>query len=122
MLFFRSRPKTFVPRSRERDAQNDAERTKEIFSALERVEKDLERETAGLRARYEAAQTNASMCLVAIEAEGSDVPMNDRLGKLEQSVAYYEARIRELEEQLAAVRRVSAMANTTLRPASQNAA
>lgn len=116
MKFIRSSAEVFVPRSRARDQRSDELRAREVLKTLQRAQADLQREIDGLRARYETAQTNASMYIGRLEAEGEEGGANGRLDDWERSFRYFETRMRELETQSTVIAQLVELAGRITQP------
>jgi len=116
MKFIRSSAEVFIPRSPARDQRSDELRAREVLKTLQRAQADLQREIGGLRARYETAQTNASMYIGRLEAEGEERGANGRLDDWERSFRYFESRMRELEAQNAVIDQLVELAGRITRP------
>lgn len=114
--FLKGRPAKFMPRSPERDRENDELRIASVLASIAEAAQNIASEAEGLRTRYGLAQADASMFLYAAEGEGVSTPTDRRLDHLERSVVYYECRIAELARQSDLLEKVMISVKEALEP------
>lgn len=101
----------FRARSAERDRANDEARRAKLVDLIDKLIAEVDSEREGLRKRYQANVVDASFALEA--AEMSDTA-NARLSELEAAVIYCERRVKMLDTQLDALRKVRVEATSIL--------
>jgi len=89
---------SFRIRSPERDETTDEFRFEAILRAIRKEIAGVEKESAGLRARCEAARCSASFAFEALDYENS-VEMETRIRSLSETLLQGERRLEELERQ-----------------------
>lgn len=90
---------SFRIRSPLRDETTDEMRFDDVLRSIRRAIGDVEKETAGLRARAEAARCSAAFAMEALDQDENDTAMDERIRSLTSILLQCEERLEQLERQ-----------------------
>lgn len=89
----------FTTRAPRRDRESDSARFQRLLKTITEVLREMERESAGLQARYRKATDDAAFSFQALE-NGDSRGMSLRVEELTGAMARYEARVASLRKQI----------------------